>query len=64
MDMTEIPEILFKHKKLLYCEDGQTLEGLAQGVCGVSIFAGSQNTTGNSPEKPAVPYTDLSSILD
>lgn len=64
MDTTEIPEILFKHKKLLYCESGPTPEGLAQGVCGVSIFADSQNTTGNSPEQPAVPYSELRRIWD
>lgn len=64
MDTTEIPEILFKHEKPLYCEGCQTLERFAQAVCGVSIFADSQNTTRHSPEQPAVVYPDLSRMLD
>jgi len=57
-------EILFNCKRLLYCEGGQTLEGLAQGDCGVSVFADSQNLAGHSPEQAAVAYPDLSRTLD
>lgn len=44
----------------VYCEDGQTLELVAQKRCGVSIFGDGQNLTLHSCEQPAAIDSALS----
>lgn len=47
----DLTGISLKHNNtFFYCEGGQTLELLVQGIYAVSIFADSQNTTGHSAE--------------
>lgn len=45
---------LNRREKKIYCKSHQTLEHVAQKVYGVFILVVFQNTTGHSPEQPAV----------
>jgi len=61
---TEIQEILFKLKKKLFpCEGSQTLEQVAQKGCEVSILGDTPNSTGHSPQQPALVHPTLSKGL-